>query len=277
MARRPGVGAIALGALLVLPGCGGPRVDENRLRAVYAAKDLPLDSAHLWRPPGSSTGGLVHDLGPLLIQQAHDRSDARDDDPFGQLDGGAAPTVYLHESTTSIGGRSYRQWTYLWSYPVSPPRRRAALTQGVRMTLADNDFPLTYEVLHDSSGVRLVFVETSVEEAAAEQYGSLLPGRRFTIERAVDQTPDVAVPAILEPGPTPLGPFVYLFSDTHDVDTILCRCMPSRVEAIVGNAAYHLAPLTAAGIEQLDPSTRSWILGQDGRSLERLLRLPVGS
>ena len=76
--------------------------------------------------------------------------------------------------------------------------------------------------------------------------------------------PDVAVGGIFEPGSTPLGPFVYLWQGTHDVNVILCRCMPARVFDIVDSIAYTLS--------ERDSTARSPLQRSD--SLDSVLRLP---
>jgi len=110
------------------------------------------------------------------------------------------------------------------------------------MVLDDDGFPVVYEVLRDSSGARVLYVDSALEEQAAVEHGAPLPGRRFAIERSADHAPDTIVAGILEPGPVPLGPFVYLDAAGLDAVGLICRCMPSRVDAIRENAEYRLVP-----------------------------------
>ena len=63
----------------------------------------------------------------------------------------------------------------------------------------------------------------------------------------MEQAPDVVVGGLLESGPAPLGPFVYVWEQGRNVNAVICRCMPSRVISIPSTATYELAPL--------DPST----------------------
>ncbi len=67
------------------------------------------------------------------------------------------------------------------------------------------------------------------------------------MERDVGETPNVVVGAVFEPGSTPLGPFVYLWRETHDVNVVLCRCMEPRVYDIVDSIAYELKPGDTSG------------------------------
>jgi hypothetical protein len=172
--------------------------------------------------------------------------------------------VYAHAGIVELQGREYDRRTYLWT--VGPSSR----AQGIRATLGSDGFPTLYEVLTDASGARLIFVAQALEEAAIGQFGDPLAGRRFTIERAVEEAPDVVVAGTLEPGPIPLGPFVYVTAPAGDVSSVICRCMESRVGAIVESLEYELVPideLSASGL-----ALPAW-LGEDPT---RSLRWPAG-
>ena len=125
------------------------------------------------------------------------------------------------------------------------------------------------------------------ERWAAEQFkgiafGDPLPGRRFSIERAADEAPDVVVARIIDDGPVPMGPYVYLNAPpSRAVTTVLCRCSPSQVEAFIETRHYDLLPL-----ETIDSSDgeRGWWAGTlvydesrraaPGKPLDRILRWP---
>ena len=94
------------------------------------------------------------------------------------------------------------------------------------------------------------------------------------------------VPAVLEDGPVPMGPFVYLLARSSDVATLLCRCSPARFDSVVVSDDYDLEPLETlleVGLEEI-----VWARGLlDGRPpdadervegaapwLARCLRLP---
>jgi hypothetical protein len=121
------------------------------------------------------------------------------------------------------------------------------------MTLDDEGFPVLVEVLNDSSGLRVVYVGRRLEEEAARDHGKPLPGRRFAIERSLEEQPRLVVAAVFEDGPEPSGPMVYLRAGSHDVDAVSCRCMPSRVEAIRDNLDYDLLPLETLAAAETSP------------------------
>lgn len=228
------------------PPEGRKALDAAARRAVYDASDRWYDRAALWKPAGSS--GPAFDLAPLLILETGATGDA------------AGPAeVRFEESSIEIHGRSYRRWTFVWGGD-------GAGLQGLRMTLDSEGFPAIYEILGDSSGARLIFVSSAVEQAASAAFGAPLTGRRFTVERSIDETPRVVVPGILEPGPAPLGPFVYLSAEARDVTSLICRCMPSLVEVIDTNTEY---ALVASGGEG-----PLWPVDREGKPADQVLRFP---
>jgi len=212
-----------------------PALDDDSRREVYDRTDLDFEAGVLYKPAEGTAEGTAWTLAPLLIQEIRPEPSADTPDPSGPT------TVYYRQSSLQIGGREYERWTYLWSHPDTES------AQGIRMTLGEDGFPAIYEVLHDSSGVRLVFVDVTLEEMAKDAFGLPLPGRRFAVEPSVEQAPDVVVGGLLESGPAPLGPFVYVWEQGRNVNAVICRCMPSRVISIPKTATYELAPL--------DPST----------------------
>jgi hypothetical protein len=231
--------AVVLLSALAIGGCHG--MDNAKRRELYSRSDETFRSALLWKPAVDEGSGAVFDLAPLLLQESE----------TPDLD--RAPAVLATESTVEIGGGPCRQLTYSWRYP--------SFVQGVRMTLGADGFPAIFEVLHDSSGARVVFVASSLEEAASAEFGDPLPGRSFAIERSTAETPGIVVAGTLEPGPAPLGPFVYLSAGEHDVIALICRCTPSRVETVLDSSEY---PLATAG--DGPPA--------EGGGPEELLRLP---
>jgi hypothetical protein len=70
---------------------------------------------------------------------------------------------------------------------------------------------------------------------------------------------------VIDDGPVPMGPVVYLLQHSRDVSTLICRCMASRGGELLGQTNYELhlsAPLT--GSRSAFPPA----------ALERQLRLP---
>jgi hypothetical protein len=147
------------------------------------------------------------------------------------------PTIYVIESVALIGDRSLEQITYAWLYPsreASTPTWRA-----VRLTLDESGFAVATEVLGSGLSQRPIFVSNSLEQRAARQHGPPLPGRRYSIEPDMQALPTVVVPRVLDDGPQPMGPWVYIGAD-GEVSGVLCRCMPSQVEAFAETKTYSL-------------------------------------
>ena len=98
----------------------------------------------------------------------------------------------------------------------------------------------------ERGGLDLLFVSRSLESAARSTFGPPSPRRRFSIERLITDAPLSVVARVLDDGPIPMGPYVYVDSEGR-VTTVLCRCMPSQVRAFSGNGYYDLQPLEALG------------------------------
>ena len=238
MSRPRGVAFACLA--VALTACTGPgesrttarpALDDDSRREVYERTDLDFEAGVLYKPAEGTAEGAAWTLAPLLIQEIRPGRGSNTPDPSG-------PTiVYYRQSSLQMEGRDHTQWTYLWSRPDTE------LAQGIRMTLGEDGFPEVYEVMRDSSGARLIFVAVTLEEEAKDAFGAPLPGRRFAVEPSVEQAPDVVVGACLESGPTPLGPIVYVRERDGNVNTVICRCMPSRVISIPNSETYVLAPL----------------------------------
>jgi hypothetical protein len=226
--------AVAI-SLVLAAGCAeAPQID---LRAVYDRTDRDFDSAVMFRPDDSHEELPGFLMAPLIVLENGEA-------------GRAAPEVSYEQTDDG--------WVYRWKDPVSGHE------QGLRLTLGEDGFPLAYEALHDSSGARLLFIDIGLEEQAGERFGRPLDGRRHAVERSVEETPDVAVGGLLEPGSTPLGPFVYLWEGTHDVNVVLCRCMAPRVYDIKDSIPYGLTPYIPSSTDEAPRRA----------ALSDLLRLP---
>jgi hypothetical protein len=173
-----------------------------------------------------------------------------------------SPVVYWELRDALMTGRHRSQIVYAW-FQVSPVAGSSASgdgdpfhVQGIRMTLDDDGAPLLWEVLPRVRGQRLVFVSRRLEEAAGRVFGAPLPGRRYAIEGPIEDCPDTLVVRVLEDGPLPMGPWVYVERDGLTIRTLLCRCMPGQVDENVETLEYELAPLV--GLRD-DPPFARWI------------------
>lgn len=234
-------------------------------------------------------------LAPMIVQEVPIESPASTA-MFGVLalgeDGRAAvraeqAVVYFTRSRASIGGEEREQLAFVWWYPDARPG--ALRAQGVRMTLGKSGVPILWEVLSDPSGARLVFVSESLEDLARAHHGEPLSGRRFSVERPLEEAPNVVVARAISNGGTPLGPFVYLEAATRAARTLLCRCSPAEFDTLAGETLFELRSL--ASLAELGLAKETWsaelpvLAGAplpeatedaDPRWLELNLRLPQG-
>ncbi len=200
---------------------------------------------------------------PLIMQEAASAEAFRD---FGRVrrDGSASGAivsgrwaVYHWEDGVDIQGRDHRRLNYLWFYPATDDHSQPH-ARGYRMILDEQNFPIVWQPLDDLTSGRALYVSKSLESAASEAHGPAKPGRTFAIETALAARPDVYVARVLDDGPMPMGPYVYL-NDRLDITTILCRCMPAQVDGFVVNDYYDLVPLDSLDALNLSPDLRRQI------------------
>jgi hypothetical protein len=280
--RRASRGTLAIVAAVFCTACAcrapdrsaatsARHVDHHRLRARSVES---FDRAVFFKPREGG-GGVDISMLPLIVQEVPARTEElADDERFGEVgvnnDGrttidSSRPTVYvdlLDETQTTVG---HAQLTACWWYPAQ--REGSAPTmRGVRMTMDSSGSPVVWEALSDDRTGHLLFVSQSLETSAKVQFGPRLPGRVFALERSTVVRPDVIVARIIDDGPVPMGPFVYIMSDSLDIATVTCRCMASQVDAFVNDAYYEVLPLST--LPDAFRATAAPI------PLETLLRLP---
>lgn len=258
---------------------------------LHARTAVEFEDVGFFKPREGSASERSVGLASLIVQEvvgadvAVDRFGA----VYSRADGSvgvdaAVATVYVGSSVARLGGREYEQIVHVWFYPPDAPDG-AIRWQGMRMTLGLDGYPIVWEVLANDTDMNVLFVSRSLERASGEAFGAVLPGRRFAVERSVDEQPNVVVARVLEDGPVPMGPFVYLQARTRAVTTLLCRCMASQMSNIVVNEYYDLVELAALeglDLRRTEPpisvSTDGMKLSASERAdpswLDRALRLP---
>jgi len=202
------------------------------------------------------------DLAPLIVEQAVESQMLETRHLFGAVVARRDGTlevdvedrvVYAGTSFLRMGQPEYRQVVFVWAYP--PARATTAIHwRGVRATIGPDGFPLAWEILSSDTDERHIFVASSLQRAAVEAFGEPVRDRCFAIERHVGETPLTVVLRIIEDGPIPMGPYVYLAEPAHDVITLLCRCSPAQIGRFVAEGYYDLVPL-----ESLDKRAIEWI------------------
>ena len=201
--------------------------------------------------------GIDPYLGPILYREVGDEADAANSAArFGALcrgpDGGyevdvERPTVYFARARVALAGVEREQLSFQWyfeGHDAQPPR-----AQGLRVTLNSAGFPALVEVLHDESGMHLLFASQALEAAAAASFGAALEGRAFSIEGARDESPESLVVELFREGPLPSGPMLYQPARGFDLWSLHCRCSPSRVSEVRELVEYELVPLAQLGAE----------------------------
>ena len=247
--------------------------------SVYQRTSTEFFQAVFFKPRGDATDGFEASLAPLIVQEvsaeydaipASDRFGAVRFDKQGQaVIDATLPTIYTASTETTVRDRTYRQLVYVWWYEPSIENKGDSLSppmQGIRLTLGDDGFPIVVEAWASQGVVggenipHVLFVSRSFEALASEQFGPPLSGRRYSVERGIDETPDIVAAGLIEDGPIPMGPYVYLDAKVKSVTTLLCRCSPSQVNRFVETDYYELQPLDrldAWGFEVL--SRRGWV------------------
>jgi hypothetical protein len=292
-------------------GCVGFRPDPARAALPYARihqrATNEFEAAEFFKPAETKTNDLTFALAPLILQQVNGAKEpVSTPDRFGTLSvsngaavlDGSRAAIYWEADTVPIREKAHARFSYAWCYSSGPSesgrgprpnsdfidRGGASLPlQGVRITLDAAGQPVIWEVLAAESGVKLFFVSQSLEEAALAEFGKPLPGRRYAIERSIEEAPDVVVARVIADSPVPAGPIVYLSAGTRSVSTLICRCMPAQAGKLVATATYDLMPFQEASTNlfimrarvRLQEGEAFWPGDNTGgKRLERCLRLP---
>ncbi len=238
---------------------------------IYARANLEFPAAALFKPVEIGTNDIYFSLAPLLIQQ-DSNTVASAAKVFGALcfSNGvvsvneAHPTLYHFADAVELNHVQHARLTYLWFYPVeSRASTGAGFTwQGIRLTLSTNGQPVIWETLTDPSAKRVFYISQSLEAAAKEQYGPALPGRKYAIEPSAHELPGAVVARVIDDGPMPMGPIVYLQSDAKYIGTLICRCMPAQAKQLTVTRTYALRPF---------PTTESFLVRAQGQSANNRL------
>ena len=191
------------------------------------------------------------------------------------------PTVYFHSNTVSSNAHDFNQIAFVWVYlkhaECLPSVKPSVLARGVRIVEGRDGSPILWEALSDEYSPRVFFVSQLLEGAAREQFGDPLPGRNFSIERNLDDAPNIVVAQKLDDGPMPMGPYIYL-NHGRRVVTIHCRCSPSQFDDVIETLEYELRPLDATDQAWLrkesDGNGANIARVLDSEPLDKLFRWP---
>lgn len=282
--------------MVLVCGCLAlPLLAAERPRSLYDGASVEFAQAWVVKPRDNPKLELAVKLAPLIMQEAG-----------GKQKPEIPTTVFFKPGTVQLNGREHAQMTYWWFYKVPakerrPPARRgpevrqvkstgletgvsgATLPfQGVRLTLSTNGTPMIYEVLGHGGRIEQIYVTQSIETTAHIRHGFALPGRRFYVELGLDDAPHVVVPRVLDDPPAVMGPILYLRAGTHEVATLICRCMPAQAKTLAGQGLYKLVagdfPRNTSSATRPEAAFPRWLredFSDQTNRLSRSLRLPA--
>ena len=230
---------------------------------------------------------IIHEVPPGGAGDMTDRFGFVTEDSSGHLHVDLTrPVVYYYQSDVDLGGSVFQQISYLWCYDRGKidcfVKNMGIAVQGIRMTMDGAGSPKIIEVLDDTSNHRILYVSRTLEDTTVDIFGKPLPGRKYSIERNQKDFPDVVVARVVERGPEPSGPFVYIQSCSHDITTQLCRCENTQFLDIEEDILYELLPIEELYLVGINDTTwsREILKDKHPRSKEeknwllRALRLP---
>jgi hypothetical protein len=276
--------------ILTLPaliGCDTQRelshaADPAQMRAkVDAQAAIVFAAGALYKPNPVPVETLGSKLAPLIIQQLDAARPGVERDQFGSVEAARVdpdhPAVYTADGDVTVHGQTHAQVSFVWCYPRKRGQPDSACIQGLRITLNSAGAPVVWEPLFQKENRCRVFVAESLEAATAAEFGRPLPGRRYSIEPGLEQSPGLAVVRVIDDGPLPMGPIIYLQARTRDISTVLCRCMAAQVGRVSISHWYDLLPLEELVAQSAAPSRQGGALldalAQSQQAATRL-RLP---
>ena len=210
---------------LLSTGCGEPRTEPKAAASessampempelpVVAPQEAHFQLAHLLKPDMDAEVGIDPYLAPLLYLEgeAHAQLSPRE--------------VWYADERVLHGDHEHRQLLFVWLRDLPSA---TAVPQYLRVTCARDGYPALYEVASGPNGTPAQWTVQSLEAAAP------LAGAQL-VERIAD-------------GPAPTGPYVYLGEAREHVLGMHCRCSPSHVDVIAGDASYTLRPLVEGAL-----------------------------
>ncbi len=227
--------------------------EVSALDDVYARAGRQLAGVHYLKP-AEGAEGLPARLAPLLFLQGaanHSELSEYPDRPGTLIPGDRQyvdmrqATVYFSTGALTTSNGSLPQITYAWRYQMPEKKGKPIKRlhwQGIRLTLDSHGNPVIWEVLNESSKRQVLFVSRRLEDKAVAHHRKPAPGRRYAIELPLSAAPNTVVARVIDDGPVPMGPAVYVAQGTRDIITVLCRCMPPQFTKVLSTSNYSIAP-----------------------------------
>ncbi len=235
------------------PGQPTPSTSNVTIPKHYNSPDLVRFAKGVLFKPSMEVAADDVWMAPLIVSEVQDGSDGPIPAPFGTLIAGEAnqaridcaqPAVYSFTDMVELGGSLYPRAAHLWFYESSPSATIALSC--VEVVSNEDAEPVLWHVFDSlRSDKDAVYVAKSVEQEAEREHGARLDGAALSVELPNNSSP-VIVPRLLDDGPEPMGPMVYVAAEPHHVAAVACRCMGSQVEEILDARFYRQIKLTGA-------------------------------
>jgi len=217
-----------------------------------------FEQAIFFRPEEGSAGGIVEQMAPLIIVESNEKEiSAALSDGLGVGTPGCVsdaeetpiPVVLFKKQSVKIRGESYEQLRYVWHSCVPKPTFFEFW-----VIIGKNGWPIVYSASPRPFHKGHFYVSTSLEVAAEREFDSPLPYCRFAIERPSGDLLNRRVDRIIDDGPMPLGPYVYIGKSTQfemklagappqEVVALTCRCEKSLAKSFLAEPRYKLEQL----------------------------------
>ncbi len=223
----------------------GNEAMEDPLKAVGGVGFvyLPMKISQGWshdKLKKASVQELVEYYSPIVVQQRPNGTEKTHSyppeyDEIGQAflkpDGqkfkayvAGAPKLYAIYQKVIIAEKERIQLTYTAWYPAHPRMKLIDLESAdidscvLRITLDTDYSPLFYETIAACGCFHKVFVAGWLESDAAKQYGTPEPGKKFVIEKKLEDGIDWEVAGVIDtPRDRPCRPVVFIKAGDHKV------------------------------------------------------------
>jgi hypothetical protein len=268
--RRAAAAAVCVSAI-GMSGCktAAPKPPEPITHVIrqhiYDRAWQPVGHVGLWKPdPAGHMEQAIYSAPLFLIQIT---------EPVRNLS--RIDVVWAFTNSIVLRDKTHLQQTFLWQ-----PRGQKNLggqLQAIRVTFDSEDRPAIWEVFRERSGAELIWISQAFEISAADQFGSPLPGRMSSAEQSFADAPRAIVPAIVDDGPMPMGPMLYM--DAHgDVPVVACRCSAIQASTLEERGLYQLSWISSEkGRDRISAAAKNEFMIDwfDPHRLQKRLRLPA--
>jgi hypothetical protein len=256
-----------------------PPPEPSQRDAIYVRATNEFALASLHKPDPKFESELAFQFAPLIFQEvAHEERELEDSARLkDHLQSSRRLTVYFYQDTLRILGREHIRYSYVWVSTNASLSNGTGVPRllGIRVTAGSDGRPVLWEILNRLGRAEVIFAAQSLEHAAAAEHGSVLPGRRYALERSSGEAPDAFVAKILEDGPVPMGPMVYVSMDPLLISAVACRCMPTQARSLTSTVTYDLKPLqdTNSLVSKLRSQIDAAFWPGDTETNDRVLKL----